>query len=75
MCFWCFITAFRCDCYDDTWCKLCLRLVTFKNCRYDLPNGSVGREFVTWSSLQIDLLAQGSVHSERVLVFISTTLQ
>ena len=29
------------DCYDDPWCKLWLRLVTFKNCRYDLPNGSV----------------------------------
>ena len=44
--------------------------VTFKNSHYDLPNGSVSRDFVTWLSLQIDLLAQGSVHSERVLVFI-----
>ena len=63
------------DCYDDPWCKLWLRLVTFKNCRYDLPNGSVGRDFVTWLSSEIDLLAQGSVCSERVLVFVFTMLQ
>ena len=35
------------DCCDDPWCKLWLRLVTFKNCHYNLPNGSVGRDFVT----------------------------
>lgn len=33
------------------------------------------RDFVTWLSSEIDLLTQGSVHSERVLVFISTMLQ
>ena len=48
--------------------KLCLQLVTFKNSHYDLPNGSVSRDFVTWLSSQIDLLAQGSIHSERVLL-------
>ena len=63
------------DCYDNTWCKLCLQLVTFKNSHYDLPNGSVGRDLVTWLSSQIDLLAQGSIHSERVQVFISIVLQ
>ena len=47
----------------------------FKNSHYDLPNGSVGRDFVTWLSSEIDLLAQGSIHSERVLAFISITLQ
>ena len=57
------------DCYDDPCCKLCLQLDTFKNCLYDLPNGSVGRDFVTWLPSQIDLLSQVSVHSERVLVF------
>ena len=63
------------DCYDDPHCNLCLQLVTFKNCQYDLPYGSVGRDFVTWFHSQIDLFAQGSIHSERVLVFISTMLQ
>ena len=63
------------DCYDDPWCKLCLLLVTFKSCHYDLPNGSIGRGFVTWLSSQIDLLTQVFAHSERVLVFISTMLQ
>ena len=52
-----------------------LQLVTFTNSHYDMPNGSVSRDFVTWWSSQIDLLAQGSIHSERVLVFISITLQ
>ena len=63
------------DCYDNPRCKLWLHLVTFKNYHYDLPNSSVGRYFVTWLSSKIDLLAQGSVHSERVLVFVSTMLQ
>ena len=62
------------DCYDDPWCKLWLHLVTFKNCYYDLSNSSVGRDFVTWLASENDLLAQGSVHSERVLVFVSTML-
>ena len=46
----------------------------FKNSHYDLPNGSFSRDFVTWLSSQIDLLAQSSIRSERVLVFISITL-
>ena len=63
-------------CYDDPWCKLCLQLVTFRNCHYNLPNGSVDRDFVTWLPSQIGLLAQGFVHSERGwYLCISTTLQ
>ena len=53
---------------------MCLQLITFKNSHYDLPNGSVGRDFVVWLSSQIDLLAQGSIQSERVLLFISIML-
>ena len=49
------------DCYEDSWCKLWLRLVAFKNCHYDLPTGSVGKDFVALLSSEIDLLAQGSV--------------
>ena len=52
-----------------------LWLVAFKNCHYDLPNGSVGKDFVALLSSEIDLLAQGSVRSERVLVFLSAMLQ
>jgi len=63
------------DCYDDSWCKLWLRLFTIKNCLYDLPSGSAGREFVNLLSSEINLLAQGSSRSERVLVFLSTMLQ
>ena len=63
------------DCYEDSWCKLWLWLVSFKNCHYDLPTGSVGKDFVVLLSSEIDLLAQGSVRSERVLVFLSAMLQ
>ena len=63
------------DCYDDSWCKLLLQLVAFKNCHYDLPNGSVGKDFVSLLSSEIDLLVQGSVQSERMLVFLSAMLQ
>ena len=68
----CFIGAF---CHDDPWCKFWLRIATFNSCYYDMPNGSVGRNFVTWMSSEIDLLAQGSIHSERVRVIVSTMLQ
>ena len=63
------------DCYDDSWCKLWLRLVAFRNCHYDLPNCSVGKDFVALLSSEIVLLAQGSIRSERVLVFLSAMLQ
>jgi len=63
------------DCYDDSWCKLWLRLVTIKNCLYDLPSGSAGREFVNLLSSEVTLLAQGPSRSERVLVFLSTMSQ
>ena len=48
-------------CYDDSWSKLWLRLVAIKNCHYDLPSGSVGRDFVNQLSSEIDLLVQGSM--------------
>ena len=32
--------------YEDSWSKLWLRLVAMKNCHYDLPSGSIGRDFV-----------------------------
>jgi len=63
------------DCYDDSWCKLWLRLVTIKNCVYDLPSGSRLVEFVNLLSFEVNLLAWGSSRSERVLVFFSTMLQ
>ena len=63
------------DYYDDPWCKLCLWLVTFKNCHYDLTNCSVGRCFVTWLSSEIYLFSEGSINSEMVLVFVSSMLQ
>ena len=65
----------RGGCFDNSWSKLWLRLVAIKNCHYDLPSGSVGRDFVNQLSSEIDLLPQGSMRSERVLVFISTMLQ
>jgi len=63
------------DCHYDPWCKLWLRLVAIKNCLYDLPSGSTGKEFVNLLSSEVNLLAQGSSWSERVLVFLSTMLQ
>jgi len=50
-------------------------LVAIKNCLYDLPSGSAGREFANLLSSEVTLLAQGSSWSERVLVFLSTMLQ
>ena len=46
-----------------------------KNCHYDLPSGSVGRDFVNQLSSDIDLLAQGSMRSESMLILLSTMLQ
>ena len=62
-------------CYDNSWNKLWLRLVTIKNCHYDLPSGSVGRDFVNQLPSEIDLLTQSSMRSVRVLVFLYTMLQ
>ena len=57
----------------NCWRKV--RAVAFKNCHYDLPTGSVGKDYVALLSSKIDLLAQGSVRSERVLVFLLAVLQ
>ena len=62
-------------CYDDPWYKLWARLFVIKNCHYDLPSGSVGRDFVNLLSSEINLLGRGSSQSERVLVFLSAMLQ
>ena len=42
---------------------------------YNLPNGSVGRDFVGLLSSEVNLLVQGSMSSERVIVFLTVLLQ
>ena len=54
-------------CYDDPWCKLWLRYIAVKNCHYELPNGSVERNFVNLLSSEVNLLAQGYTQSVKVL--------
>ena len=61
--------------YDNAWRTLWLRIVSFKNCHYDLPSGAVAHDFIDVLSLEISLLARGVERSERVLVFLSVMLQ
>ena len=61
--------------YDNTWCKLWLHIVSFKNCHYDLPTGAVAHDFIDLLSSEISLLARGVERSERVLAFLSVVLQ
>ena len=61
--------------YDNTWCKLWLRIVSFKNCHYDLPSSAVAHDFIDLLSSEISLLARGLERSERVLAFLSVVLQ
>ena len=42
---------------------------------YNLPNGSVGCDFVGLLSSEVNLLVQGSMSSERVIVFLTVLLQ
>ena len=61
--------------YDNTWCKLWLRIVSFKNCHYDLPTSAVAHDFIDLLSSEISLLARGVERSEWVLAFLSVVLQ
>ena len=45
-----------------------------RNSHYDLSNGSVGRDFVGLLSSEVKLLVQGSMSSERVIVFLTDVL-
>ena len=45
--------------YEDVWCKLCLRIVSFKSSHYDLPSGPVGHEFIDCLTSEVFLLARG----------------
>ena len=55
--------------YDNAWRTLWLRIVSFKNCHYDLPSGVVAHDFIDLLLSEISLLARGVERSERVLVF------
>ena len=59
----------------DVWCKLWLRIVSFRNCHYDLPSGTISHDFIELLSSEVSLLARGLVKSEWVLVFLSAMLQ
>ena len=61
--------------YDNVWCKLWLRIVSFKNCHYYLPNGAVAHDFINLLSSEISLLARGVERLERLLVFLSVMLR
>ena len=61
--------------YDNACCKLWIRIVSFRNCHYDLPRGAVAHDFIELLSLEISLLARGVERLEQVLVFLSVTLQ
>ena len=50
-------------------------MTSTKTCHYDLPSGAAGRNFVELLSSELNLLAEGSVRSERVMVFLEVMLQ
>ena len=52
-----------------------LRVVAIRNSHYNLPNGSIGRDLVGLLSSEVNLLVQGSMSSERVIVFLTVILQ
>ena len=57
------------------WGQLWLRIVSIKNSHYNLPNGSVGCDFVSLLSGEVNLLVQGSISSEMAIVFLTVILQ
>ena len=61
--------------HGSFWGQLWLRIISIKNSHYNLPNGSVGRDFVGLLSGEVNLLVQGSISSERVIVFLTVILQ
>ena len=61
--------------YSSFWGQLWLRIISIRNSHYNLPNESVGRDFVCLLSSEVNLLVQGSMSSERVIVFLTVILQ
>ena len=61
--------------YSSFWGQLWQRIVAIRNFHYNLPNGSVGRDFVGLMSSEMNLLVQGSMSSERIIVFLTVILQ
>ena len=59
----------------DVWSKRWSVIASFRCRQYDLPGGSVGREFVSLLSEEVSKLANGEFRSERLVVFMSVLLQ
>ena len=60
---------------ENIWLKHWSRIVAARSRHYDLPGGSVGREFVSLLSDEVALLSNGSFVSERLIVLIGVILQ
>ena len=60
---------------DDYWHAKWKRIVHLSSQQYHLPGGSVGRRYVDLVADEVHYLADGSEHSERVIVFCSVMLQ
>lgn len=61
---------------DDTcWYKYWKRVSSLRGRQYDLPSGLVASRFVEILASEINSLTAGDYPSERVLVFLSVTLQ
>ena len=61
--------------YRSFWGQLWLQIIAIRNSHYNLPNGSIGCDFVGLLSSEVNLLVQGSMRSERVNVFLTVILQ
>ena len=61
--------------YSSFWGQLWLWIVAIRNSHYNLPNGSVGRDFVGLLSSEVNLLVQGCMSSERIIVLLTVILQ
>ena len=60
---------------ENIWFKHWSRIVAVRSRHYDLPGGSVGREFVTLLSDEVALVSNGSFISERLIVLLEVILQ
>ena len=57
--------------YEDVWCKLWLRIFSFKSSRYDLPSGPVGHEFIDCLTSEVFLLARGRAADYFSICFVA----
>ena len=59
----------------NEWGQRWKRVVSIRGQQYDLPGGSVGREFVNLLTNEVSMLSRGEAISERLFVFCGVVLQ